>query len=473
MRFELTTLNGLRVRVSDEGDGSVAASISSCLLTAAAAQDEIAAGLRQPRLSAHWQDDLTKFRGDVAQLESELAPGSSDSSTVARQCLSYLEALGGQLRAAAGLMEKSRVAGSRRVWRPHLARRPGSDPRDLRTDIAVVHANLRRDSPAFRHAVRLAIAVPASLALATWLSLPRGYWLAFSVAVILKPDYSTLFDRGLGRVVGTLVGATLAAVIVSELQPDLFWTSVMVAVMAWAVYSTWAASFSVAMGFVTALVLTLLSTSLHDTVGTAFDRFIDVTLGAVIAVVAYLVWPTSPKAGVEESQFGLFASLRDYLAVVIEVIEQKPVPDQQVMARAKSTRLAWANSEAAVDRSIQEPAATRIDPSQGRGLLAAAQRIVRATQGLWIDAERGATLAPFAAMDDLSAGLLNGLDILANAFAGRPASPMPDLRALFRAVDPALTQMDVAPSVGLHLDELVNAIDTAAHLVGLLAPDVH
>jgi len=53
-------------------------------------------------------------------------------------------------------------------------------------------------------------------------------------------------------VVGTLVGATLAAVIVSELQPNLFWTTVLVAVMAWAVYSTWAASFSVAMGFVTA-----------------------------------------------------------------------------------------------------------------------------------------------------------------------------------------------------------------------------
>lgn len=473
MRFELTTLNGLRVRISDIDDGSVGTFISTCLLAAGAAQDEIAAGLRQPRLSAHWQDDVAKFRDDVAQLETELADASSDSSNVARQCLSYLAALGGQLRAAAGLMEKSRVAGSRRVWRPHLARRTGSDPRDFRSDLAVVRANLRRDSPAFRHAVRLAIAVPASLGLATWLSLPRGYWLAFAVAVILKPDYSTLFDRGLGRVVGTLVGATLAAVIVSELQPDLFWTTVLVAAMAWAVYSTWAASFSVAMGFVTALVLTLLSTSLHDTVGTAFDRFIDVTLGAIIAVVVYLVWPTSPKAGIEKSQFGLFASLRDYLAVVIDVVEQKPVSDQQVMARSKSTRLAWANSEAAVDRSIQEPAATRIDPSQGRGLLAAAQRIVRATQGLWIDAERGATVTPFAALEELSTGLLAGLDNLANAFAGRPTTPMPDLRALFRAVELALAQMDVAPSLGLHLDELVNAIDTAAHLVGLMTPEIH
>jgi uncharacterized membrane protein YccC len=473
MRFELTTLNGLRVRISDEGDQSVGTTIRACLLTLAAAQDEIAAGLRQPRHSVDWQGDVGKFRDDVGQLEAELARAPVESSTVARQCLSYLAALGGQLRAAASLMEKSRVPGSRHVWRPHLARRPGSNPRDFRSDLAVVRANLRRDSPAFRHAVRLAVAVPASLGIATWLSLPRGYWLAFSVAVILKPDYSTLFDRGLGRVVGTLVGATLAAVIVSELHPNLFWTTVLVAVMAWAVYSTWAASFSVAMGFVTALVLILLSTSLHDAVGTAFDRFIDVTLGAVIAVVAYLVWPTSPKAGVEDSQFGLFASLRNYLAIVIDVVGRKPASDDQVMARAKSTRLAWANSETAVDRSIQEPAATRIDPSQGRGLLAAAQRIVRATQGLWIDAERGATISPFAALDELSMGLLTGLDNLANDFAGRPTTPMPDLRALFRAVELALAHMEVAPSLALHLDELVNSIDTAAHLVGLKAPEIH
>lgn len=473
MRFELTTLNGLRVRIGDGDDESVGAQISNCLVAAAAVLEKIAAGLRQPRLVAAWQDDMTTFRDEVAQLETSLANGSADSSAVARQCLSYLAALGGQLRAAANLMEKSRVAGSRHVWRPHLARRLGSDSRDFRSDVAVVRANLRRDSPAFRHAVRLAVAVPASLAIATWLSLPRGYWLAFSVAVILKPDYSTLLDRGLGRVVGTLVGATVGAVIISELQPNLFWTSVLVAVMAWGVYSTWSASFSVAMGFVTALVLTLLSTSLHDTVGTAFDRFIDVTLGAVIAVVSYLVWPTSPKAGVEESQFGLFASLRDYLAVVVDVVEQKSVPDDQVMARAKSTRVAWASSEAAVDRSIQEPAATRIDPSQGRGLLAAAQRIVRATQALWIDAERGAMIVPFASFDDLTAGLLNGLDVLANAFAERSTTSMPDLRTLFRAVEKPLGDVGAAPSIGLHLDELVNAIDTAAHLVGLLTPENH
>ena len=470
MRFELMTLNGLRVRISNDDTPSARAAVTASLVRAAAALEEISSGLRRPTQSTRWQEEAAAFRDDLTRLEGELGGASPGSGTIAQQCLAYLAALGGQLRAAGNLMEKVRAGGGRRAWRPHLAKRQGSDPRDFQGDYEVVRANLRRDSPALRHSVRLAIAVPASLFLASWLSLPRGYWLAFAVAVILKPDYSTLFDKGLGRVVGTLVGATLAAVLVSELHPDLFLTTVLVALMAWAVYSTWAASFSVAMGFVTALILILLSTSLHDTVGTALDRLIDVTLGAVIAFVAYLVWPTSPKGGVEEAQSALFASLRAYLAAVLDLVESKGVDAPVLEATSKSARLAWANSEAAVDRSIQEPASTRLDPSQSRGQLAAAQRIVRATQALWIDGERGAKVDGFAEFDELVHGLLAGLDDLARTFSGDPITPMPGLRKLYRQVEQPLRERDAAPSIALHLDELVNSIDTAAHLAGLELP---
>jgi hypothetical protein len=100
----------------------------------------------------------------------------------------------------------------------------------------------------------------------------RGYWVPFAVTVILKPDDSTLLGRGAGRLIGTLFGATLAAVLVSELHPDLLLTTVFVALTAWAAYPTWTASFSVSIGFVTALVLILLSTSLTDTVAGRYRR---------------------------------------------------------------------------------------------------------------------------------------------------------------------------------------------------------
>jgi hypothetical protein len=47
---------------------------------------------------------------------------------------------------------------------------------------------------------------------------------------------------------------------------------------------------------------------------------------------------------------------------------------------------------------------------------------------------------------------------------------MPQLRRLYRAVEQPLVDQSAPLSIGLHLDELVNAIDTAAMLTGLVEP---
>ncbi|HXY46183.1 MAG TPA: FUSC family protein, partial [Acidimicrobiales bacterium] len=271
-RLELTTLAGLRTRLSTEGDSRAQPAIDSCLAEVEAVPTKLAAALRHPRRPTIWQPDAAAFRTALIPLEDAFARDESPGDLIARQCVSYLSAVGGQMRAAGNLVENARTIDSRRAWRPRVPTPPAPDFGKIRNDAAIVRDNLRTDSPAFRHAVRLAVAVPASAMLASWLSLPRSYWVPFAVAVILKPDFSTLFGRGLGRLIGTLLGATLAAVLVSELHPDLLMTTVLVALTAWAAYSTWGASFAVSIGFVTALVLILLSTSLTDTVGTAVDR---------------------------------------------------------------------------------------------------------------------------------------------------------------------------------------------------------
>ncbi len=104
--------------------------------------------------------------------------------------------------------------------------------------------------------------------------------------------------------------------------------------------------------------------------------------------------------------------------------------------------------------------------------MAAAQRIIRATQALWIDADRGATVDGFPELDELTKGLLEGLDDLTRKFSGDVVTRMPELRKLYRSAEPLLGDRRVPPSIALHLDELVNAIDTAAHLAGLELPVV-
>ncbi len=285
--------------------------------------------------------------------------------------------------------------------------------------------------------------------------------------MILKPDYSTLFGRGVGRVVGTLLGVTLAALLISGLHPGLPLTTVLVALTALAAYSTWTASFPVGVGFVTALVLILLSTALPDPVSTAADRLIDVLLGGAIAAAAYLIWPTSPRGAVGDAQSALFAALGSYLSLVFDVVEGKPVDRGLIASGSRANRVAWAKAEAAVGRAIQEPSSTRIDPSEGRSLIAAALRIVRGTNALRIEAEHGTTTSAFAELDALRSGLLDALAALADCFADRPPRPLPDLRLLYQAMEQSADGIAMPGSIALHLDELVNATDTAMYLAGL------
>jgi len=416
-----------------------------------------------------WQSAAAAYRGSVTLLEQAFGRDDSMHGLGAKHCIAGLSAIGGQIRAAGKLVDTAGSAGQRALWRPSIAIPPIPEPGRLRRDVEIMLENLQSDSPAFRHAVRLAVAVPVSAVLASWLSLPRGFWVPYAVAVILKPDYSTLFGRGVGRIIGTLLGATLAAVLVSGLHPDLVLTTVLVALTAWAAYSTWVASFSVGTGFVTALVLILLSTSLPNPVSTATDRLIDVMFGGAIAAAAYLVWPTSPRAAVGQAQSDLFAALRSYLDLIFDVVEGKPITRASISLRSRANRLAWAKAEAAVGRSIQEPSSTRIDPSEGRGLLAAALRIARASHALRTEAEQGTTIPTFDELDALRGGLLEALAALVDCFADRPPGPVPDLRQLYRAMEQPVGEIVMPRSIELHLDELVNATNTATYLAGLMA----
>src|SRR5206468_3903645 len=72
--------------------------------------------------------------------------------------------------------------------------------------IATLRANLSLNSTAFRHALRLAACIGASELLGGMLGWQRTYWMPMTIAIVLKPDFSSTFSRGVLRLAGTFVG---------------------------------------------------------------------------------------------------------------------------------------------------------------------------------------------------------------------------------------------------------------------------
>ena len=86
----------------------------------------------------------------------------------------------------------------------------------------VLRANLNLHSATFRHAVRLAVCVGIGDTAGHMAGWDRSYWLPMTVAVILKPDFTTTLSRGFLRLFGTLAGLMVATVLYHVLPGTAF-----------------------------------------------------------------------------------------------------------------------------------------------------------------------------------------------------------------------------------------------------------
>ena len=468
-RVELSTLAGLRARLGEPGPGVLGDAADGAMADAAVALRAIADRLRHPRDLPRWRSAVAEFRAALATFERRGEVAADGRTLVATQCVAHLVALEGQLRAAGALVERALAEVGRRRLLSRLPTPRGIDLEQLSSDVDVLTGSLHADNPSFRHAVRFAVAVPLSFLAAEALDLPRPYWVPFAVAVILKPDFSSLFGRGLGRVLGTVAGASLAALLVGALHPGEAVTVVFVALAAWAAYSCWSASFPIAIGLVTAVVLMLLSVSQPDSAITALDRLVDTVLGGAIALVSYLCWPTPPGRDVAASESALFTAQRAYLRVAFRLVAGEELERADVAPVARDARIAWSRAEAAVGRAIQEPRADQRALRRDQGLLAAALRIVRAGHALRTEAQRGAVAPSSPELVALADALDRQLAAVAECLAGQlPSDALAPLRPLFQAAADEILAGGGPESIALHLDELVDAANTAAHLLSLL-----
>ncbi len=460
-RLDFTTVAGLRARLATV-DPSFLDDVQRALLALAEGVTRLSSLVRRPGHPTAWREPADHVTAVIDDLQRRLDEGgvADDTRTLMALILAHLDALAGQLRSMGHLAERESTTSQHGAWRLDV-RWGGLESSRWRGHVELLRDNLQRDAIAFRHAVRLTFAVLIATGLSHWWQLPRGYWVPFAVALILKPDYGTLVLRGTGRIAGTMLGASLAAVLVSELRPSYALTALLVGVVAALAYTTWPANFSVSIGLVTALVLIMLSVTTTDSVGTALDRLLDVTLGAAIATLAYLVWPSSPAHDVRQSEAAMFAALARYVDGVVAYAFAQAPDVQGISQSSRTAHFRFATAEAAVRRLLEEPAATRGDPHVERGLLSSGLRILRAAHALRFEAERGAVIASTPPLEHLRFALVSALTQLGGEDVASTSTP----RAAYRSALADLTATTSPASIALNLDEIVNAINTASHLI--------
>lgn len=452
-----------RIRLELQAVTSLAGAATDAAAVTAAAHrrlGQLAAALEAGRPPPEEDPELAAV---VSRLRERRSAGVPEGFVAARA-----GALLGQLRAAhrlatllAGVRELPlpRVGGVPAALR--LGRGAGSGLRRLR--LALDPAD-----PALRHAVRLGVLLPLADVLARLLPGQRGYWVALTAAVVLKPDYVATLRRGVARVGGTLAGVVLVGLLVAGLHPRGAALVVLVAVFAWASYTLFAASYVAYTFVLTGLVVCLVATADPRPLSVVADRGLDTVVGGALALLAYRVWPTPEAPTLRATTGRLLGALADYAETVLcAYVDPVPARLERLPAAALAARRARAEALASLERARAEPGRLRPDVEPAVGLLAAARRIVVTLHAMRTTLQDAPRPLPLAEVDAVCAEVTASLRALAGG--GRPVGALrarqQELAALADAAagagagDARARRLAV---VAAHLDPLVDGIDTLA-----------
>ncbi len=314
------------------------------------------------------KDALTALRKqDVPPQAQEMLRGT----------LAYADALRNQLHNAKKLAKS---------WRYRQQNAPVNVPvpqqtrlrlRDARTTL---RANLTLRSSAFRHAIRLGVALALATAISHLFltSEERGYWIVLTALLVLKPDFTATFARGVARTLGTMLGAVLTTLLVSLLVPNNTILVILDGIMAFLAFSVLFANYAIFSVFITTETVLLLTFVIPGPLMTTAYRAVDTAIGGILALLIYALWPTWERAQVMPNIAKRIEAIREYFVAVMKPYTQPGAYDTLALHnRLMEARLARSNAEASVERSLQEPEPHRIDANLAYGLLGAAERIIQ------------------------------------------------------------------------------------------------
>jgi uncharacterized membrane protein YccC len=452
MRLSLLTLRRLMHRIArDERGAEAAAAIEHVLAAASRTLTETSRAVVDER-----PIDLDPFLEAAHRFRAFTQPGMPPVlDTVIRDASHQLDALAGQLRATRALVSASGAAA--KPSPQTLPDNPTSIP-------ALIRANLSFRSTAFRHALRLAICVGLAEALGRFFSLERTYWLTITIAIVLRPDYTSTFTRGILRIAGTLTGLMLATALFHFLHPGT--TTEIVLSVAFAFLLRWIgpANYGVFVTAVSGYVVLLLAISGVSPRAAIVARAVNTIVGGAIALAVYRLWPTWERTRAGPVLADLVDAYRQYFRSVTDAyVKGADNEAQRNRARMKS-RLARSNAEALIDRVSGEPGVTVERSNLLSVILSSAHNFVRAVMSLesGLNLRRHEHVRPatitFASQVDAT------LDSLAAAFrSSRPALHLPDLREAHNAILASTTTDSAQYSlVNTETDRITTSINTLA-----------
>ena len=225
-------------------------------------------------------------------------------------------------------------------------------------DFSILKNNLNLKSGVFKYSLRLAIVCLLGFYIGKLFSLgDHSYWILLTILVIMKPGFSNTKKRNYERVIGTIIGGILGAIILTFIH-DVTAKFILMLVFMLITYSFTRVKYIVSVIFMTPFIFILFSIiyANNSTTTIASERIIDTLIGSFIAIIfSYLILPHW-----ESIEFKAFlpqilrANLR-YLEHIILRQSLFPASALEYKLARKDVYVHTANLAAAFQRMMNEP----------------------------------------------------------------------------------------------------------------------
>ncbi len=449
IRLSLLTLRRLHRRLSREEEGAAATVDLERILTAASlALESVSRGVIEGKpIGAARQ--FTELAHQFAHQHQETSP--QFLAALIRDAQHQLDALAGQLRAA------SRLSGDAAPAKP-------SEPWRLRFTgwRARLIANLSFESSYFRHAVRLAICVGIGEAVGLSLNLQRTYWLPMTIAIVLKPDFTATFSRGILRIGGTLAGLLVATALFHFLHTGVGSDIALLAVFAFLLRGIGPANYGIFVIMVSSLVVLLIATTGMDPNPVIAARAVNTLIGGGIALAAYWLWPTWEQAHIGPVLANMIEAYRNYYCAVADARTGKT--DADLDGTRSKARVARANTEGFADRIAAEPGISPVRSNLVKSVFVSLHSFVRAVMALESDLYQAHPEPAGPGAVEFANEVDETLGAIVKSLRTGTAIPrdLPDLRAAHNRIE------DPYSLVGVETDRMATSLNTLREQIAKL-----
>ena len=154
-----------------------------------------------------------------------------------------------------------------------------------------------RDSGWLVHSARTAVAASGSLAFARMFKIPEPYWAAVTTLVAMQPTLGASWSISKQRFIGTAIGAATGGLMASYFKETalLFGATLFVLGILFAILRLDIVAYRYA--GMTLVIVTLVAHDKSPPFVIAFQRFAEVSIGIVVALLFAALWPERKVPG--------------------------------------------------------------------------------------------------------------------------------------------------------------------------------